>query len=146
MTKKLCRTCDAVKPLDDFYIHRQMADGHLNRCKECVKIRVKVHRARNLEHIRAYDRERGNRQTKEYHRKYIATKQKANWARNALSNAVRDKKIFKPVSCETCKEIKRLYGHHKDYERPLDVVWLCVSCHRRWHVKNGESLNARGPK
>ena len=35
-----------------------MADGHLNKCKDCTKLDVNKHRANNLEKIRAYDRER----------------------------------------------------------------------------------------
>jgi hypothetical protein len=29
-----------------------------------------------------------------------------------------------------------LHAHHDDYSRPLDVVWLCPSCHRQHHVKS----------
>ena len=56
---KTCRQCGESKPLDSFYRHKKMADGHLNKCKECVKTRVTGHRAENIERFQAYDRRRG---------------------------------------------------------------------------------------
>ena len=50
--QKTCFKCHQMKPLSEFYKHPQMADGHLNKCKVCTLIDVKLHRAENDEKVR----------------------------------------------------------------------------------------------
>jgi hypothetical protein len=45
--------------------------------------------------------------------------------------------LIKVTPCEDCGyDGPRLVAHHDDYTKPLEVHWLCQSCHRKWHVKN----------
>ena len=55
---KTCFKCGVEKPLDDFYKHQMMSDGHLNKCKECTKKDTKDNRASNHDYYKAYDLER----------------------------------------------------------------------------------------
>ena len=138
---KSCFKCGEVKPLAEFYKNPKMGDGHVNKCKECNKRDVTENRKKNIEHYRAYDIERGNRQTPEYHVEYRSKKPNGYKAKNAVSNAVRDGKMTRGVLCQFCGTYGPLHAHHRDYDKTLDVQWLCVPCHKQWHVTNGPGLN-----
>ena len=154
---KECNKCNETKALTEFYKHKGMADGHLNKCKECTKERVFKHREKNLESIRMYDRKRGQLQhRKDKVKAYFKTeagKKASDKARksyrernpvkykahNAVNNAIRDGVLVK-MQCEVC-EIKPAQAHHDDYDKPLNVRWLCHHHHKEWHAENGEGLN-----
>ena len=138
---KECFKCGEEQPLSEFYKHKQMGDGHLNKCKECTKKDVTEHRWKNIERIRAYDRDRGSRQDASYgpeYRKRYPNKYKA---KTMVSNAIRDKKLFRESNCSICNSESNIEGHHDDYLKPLNVRWLCSCCHKQWHRDNGEGLN-----
>ncbi len=135
MDKKECFKCKTVKNLDEFYKHKKMADGHLGKCKKCTKSDVLGHRASNIERIRAYDRERG----KLPHRVAAQIARTKIWRRLnpekyaahlLLNNAVRSGKIKKPRKCSQCKKARLIMGHHEDYTKPLEVIWVCQECHK----------------
>src|SRR5210317_636309 len=130
---KTCFRCGAEKPLADFYRHPQMADGHLNKCKECAKSDVRKHRADN-DSVRAYDRKRGNRLPQGYSKQYRERFPEKAIARSAVNNAIRDGRLKKGGECEKCGEKDRIHGHHDDYSKPLDVRWLCARCHQIHHA------------
>ena len=48
-----------------------------------------------------------------------------------LTKAIRDG-VLTPVPCEICGNPK-VEGHHEDYSRPLDVIWLCKTHHLEAH-------------
>jgi hypothetical protein len=51
---KICRKCGEEKPINEFYKHKKMTDGHLNICKECVLKRVKEYSNNNKVKINEY--------------------------------------------------------------------------------------------
>lgn len=133
---KRCFKCFCEKPLQDFYKHSMMADGHLNKCKECTKNDVAKHRQENLERIRSYDKMRASmphrialslRQTAEY-RATFPQRSKA----NALVNRATREGKLKKQPCFVCGA--KALAHHPDYDRPLDVVWLCQPHHSAAHA------------
>lgn len=52
-------------------------------------------------------------------------------ARAALSKAIRDGVLIRQ-NCIRCDNPKA-DGHHPDYTKPLEVIWLCSQCHAREH-------------
>lgn len=54
-------------------------------------------------------------------------------ARYLVRNAIVAGKLKKPTRCSVCKKQGRIHGHHPDYSKPLEVVWLCDQCHRQIH-------------
>lgn len=133
-----------------------MADGRLNKCIECAKSDVKSNRIERKEHYQEYDRRRGDKPDRVAARrayaktaegKASADEAKAKWARenrikrraqNAVSNAVRDGRISKQL-CFICGSVDA-EAHHADYDRPLDVTWLCDKHHKLLHKEHRESL------
>jgi len=55
-------------------------------------------------------------------------------AQNAFKSQIRNGNIVRPETCSTCGETGVISGHHKDYTKPLEVIWLCHSCHKRTHA------------
>lgn len=143
MVNKKCFVCSHVKSLQHFYAHKQMADGTLNKCKECCKKDVRKNRKVNIDYYRAYDIKRGSRRTQETQHEWRKQNPQKYKAQTMVNNAVRDKRLFKEP-CEVCGK-RRTHGHHDDYLKPLNVRWLCAIHHREWHDKNGDGKNGAAP-
>lgn len=54
-------------------------------------------------------------------------------AMRLVRKAIRRGDLEQGTSCSNCGKHGRPDAHHEDYRRPLDVVWLCRSCHQRRH-------------
>jgi hypothetical protein len=142
MEEKKCFKCGEVKSLTDFYKHPQMPDGRVNKCKECNKKDVRENRLIKVEYYRNYDKDRGNRQSNKYRQEYLQKYPNKYKAHTIVSNAIRDKKLFKKP-CEICGSNKSIHAHHDDYLEPLNIRWLCAAHHSQWHKANGEADNAQ---
>lgn len=122
----ICKKCQHDKSKKDFYPYQQ------HECKECVRARVRNNRRKNIDYYRAYDRERGNRQDADYVRKYREANPEKWAAHIAVGNALRDGHLKKDP-CFMCGS-EKVEGHHPDYSKPLDVIWLCPGCHKSIHA------------
>lgn len=57
-------------------------------------------------------------------------KEKRN-ANSKLRYAINTGKIMRPNNCSECNKKCKPDGHHLDYNKPLDVLWICSACHSR---------------
>ena len=140
---KECFKCKTVKLLEDFYKHPQMPDGRVNKCKECNKNDVTANRNKNLEKIRAYDRARGKEPERiktntEINRAWRAEDKRRQLGHAAVAKAIRNGSLLR-LPCVRCGEKKSL-AHHEDYDKPLEVMWLCQPCHKQRHKELKEEF------
>jgi len=64
-------------------------------------------------------------------------------AQHLVEKAVSKGVLHRPEACSECdgsQEYKdgrsSIQAHHDDYNKPLDVRWLCQKCHFAWHKLN----------
>lgn len=137
--KKFCSQCGVEKPHDAFQKRKASKDGFTASCKACLKIRDAIRdsspeRKKVKRDYAATDtgRERSNAAKRAFDRR----NPKKRSAHIAVGNAVRDGKLIRPDNCEKCNSVSALEAHHCDYNKPLDVMWLCDPCHKKWHKEN----------
>ena len=138
-----CKNCNTNKTPIDFYVSNK------SKCKDCVKAAVTKNRIEKIEYYRSFDKARASaphrvaarlayQKTRGFAQSHQASAErwaakhpKRRKASQIVSNAVRDGRLHK-TPCLVCGEAK-VEGHHPDYDRPLDVVWLCVPHHKQTH-------------
>ena len=140
---KICGTCEIEKDDSEFGKRAASKDGLAALCKACQKAYDKF---RSKDAMRKMQREI-YAQSEEG--KIAGARAKYKWrtdnpnkyrAHNITGSAIRNGKLFKEP-CEKCGSEDNIHAHHDDYSKPLNVRWLCCSCHNKWHRDNGEALN-----
>lgn len=132
----ICRKCGVMKDQADFYAGHIRQSGEVGECKECTRARVRD-RARTNPAVQAYDRARAKTPERRSHSRAIAKKWRAEnplgyQAQSAVSNAIRDGRLIRQP-CLFCGR-EDVHAHHRDYSKPLEVIWLCPKCHHRLHA------------
>lgn len=54
--------------------------------------------------------------------------------------AIRSGLLTRPAQCGRCGGVGEIDAHHHDYQRMLDVEWLCVRCHGK---ETGSAMSRR---
>ena len=134
MIIKKCFKCDLEKKISEFYQHKQMKDGHLNKCKSCTK-KDSFNYVNKNENSKEKERERGRNK---YHRlNYKEKKPDKESKKNVISNyknSYREKYLAKNASIRIEKP-KGFEKHHWSYNKEhwKDVIFLTVLEHNKLH-------------
>lgn len=159
-----CKSCQTEKDVSEFYNN----DKH--HCKACIRKRVHENRMKKIDYYREFDRNRYNKEeraqkVKEYkarlrienpekydkifhgtRKRYRKNHSEKCKAHNIVDYAISTGKLIRPTKCERCNKDCKPQAHHYDYSKPLDVIWLCTSCHSEVHKemrRNGREVRSK---
>jgi hypothetical protein len=147
LTHKQCTICKSFRTRDSFCSYYKSKDGLNDRCRDCIKERDKIRwdKLRSDEEwhkeylkkllVRGEEDRLQGKKTKynpEWSSKYVKDPIKSK-ARQIMSNAITSGRLV-PEPCVVCGE-EKTEGHHEDYSRPLDIIWLCRTHHKEIHRK-----------
>ena len=130
---KICFKCERTLPMRMFYTHSETRDGRLGKCKQCTKEDTKQNYIKNRDKIRAYNKARNQMPTRKAYKqkndkRLRAEQPEKTKSRRIYQRALKSGKLIRE-SCFYCGASK-VEGHHDDYEKPLEVRWVCFKCHR----------------
>lgn len=119
---KRCGRCGGEKDRAAFNRDRTKRDGLQSYCRECHRANAKK------PELRQASRERS--------RRYRESNPEARRAQHAVERAIRTGRMQRGF-CEQCGSEEAEGHHYRGYDRPLDVQWLCRSCHINEEPRRG---------
>lgn len=82
-----------------------------------------------------------------FHRGCMPDRSKKERAHDIVEKAIKRGALTNPHKCSQCGSSDTfkdgrtaIQAHHDDYDKPLEVRWICQPCHHEWH-KNNKALN-----
>lgn len=135
---KECFKCNIEKPLNEFYIHKKMADGHLNKCKDCTKKDVSKLLNYKMTNPEFIEKEKARHRGKYYRLGYKDKHKPTTEAKRIIMDRYKKKYPEKAKANNYTQNIPCDKGnnlHHWSYnqEHYKDVIELSVSEHNLIH-------------
>lgn len=145
MNNLKCSSCGHYRDVSLFNKNSSCERGYDFYCKECRKKTTRKyyikHRDQSLAKSKKYAKDNQDKINEAERRRYNPHKQKA---RNTLVWAVIRGEMIRADKCSHCGSDTYIVGHHADYDKPLDVTWLCRDCHIALHhdyLKEKETIS-----
>lgn len=134
---KKCFKRGVLKDLRDYYVHKQMGDGHLNKCKDCTKLDTKT-RENNLREFDLEWVEKEKKRGREKYKRLGCKKQSPEDKKKTMllyNSTYPEKRKCRLVSQRIKPLIKGNHLHHWSYklEHAKDVIELNPSDHYKLH-------------
>lgn len=136
--EKSCIICSILKPLDEYYKHSKMGDGHLNKCKDCTKRQVKEREEKLRQDPQWLDKEK-TRHREKYNRLGYREKHKPTYEIKKRDMA-KYKKLYpeKTKAKNASQRMEKQKGnelHHWSYNQQhwKDVIELTRKQHAKLH-------------
>lgn len=131
---KACTKCEVEKPASEFGKAHRNHDGLRYRCKACCRDDSTAWRRSNPVKCAAAKAKwkktpEGRASTRRDAKRYPKRQQ----ARGLLRRAIRSGKVVR-LPCRDCGNPKA-EAHHPNYDKPLDVIFLCVPHHGAEHKR-----------
>ena len=79
---------------------------------------------------------------KKYPYATYSTEKKKHSNVRSYSNVYQKRGKITKQPCSLCGSTYRLEKHHPDYNKPLEVIWLCRKDHVELHSKERETIHA----
>jgi hypothetical protein len=131
-----CRQCLKWLPGEMFQAHSHYTNGHRSVCKKCISANRKIARdSKPKSPIIVRSSEEKKERNRLYKIKWTETHGRERLAQYRLRNAIKFKKISRPNKCSLCSRECIPFGHHSNYDKPLNVTWVCRYCHMQIHSK-----------
>lgn len=119
---QLCEKCNLLPGIISKGRYISKVDGSIRlrlRCRLCVAAEARRYRASPKGKIA--QRLLKRRQYLKHHLKHLS--------RQKFRRALKAGHILRPTFCSSCFIPCIPEGHHQDYSKPFEVVWLCRPCH-----------------
>jgi hypothetical protein len=146
---KRCAGCRKRFPLERFPRHGNSRDGRRRHCRACLLAGRHQPRADTPALRAAREARQARAAWISSHRRatarHVERHPEQAAAGKALRAAVKRGEVAKADRCQArgCSSSKSIEAHHHNYQRPLEILWLCAACHRRGHAR-GYILPAEG--